>query len=124
MAYKLPESPVRLNWVPEQQQQMSDSGADIPTRQKREERMRHEVLLMLCRVAEGETTQVVNAWSFSVDLGVWQAEVFRVIEWLERHGLVAYHGAGPAISITEKGVEYLNADWNRRGTIRESGLDA
>jgi|GEM_PF-5676488 len=101
---------------------MSDSGSDIPSRQQREERMRHEVLLMLYRVAEGEPEQVVNAWSFSADLGVWQAEVFRVVEWLERNGLVAYHGAGPAISITSRGVEYLNAGWNQRGTIRETGL--
>jgi len=86
--------------------------------------MRHEVLHMLYRVAEGEPEQVVNAWSFSVDLGVWQAEVFRVIEWLERQGFVSYHGAGPAISITPKGVDYLKGEWNRRSTVRESGFES
>jgi hypothetical protein len=98
---------------------MRDGGADIPERQQREERMRFEVLQMLHRAAEGAPDRVVNAWSFSTDLGVWHAEVFRVIEWLERNRLVAYHGAGPAISITPAGVEYLHSGRDRRGTLRD-----
>jgi hypothetical protein len=98
---------------------MADGGADIPERQLREERMRYEVLLMLYRAAKADTGRVVNAYTFSVDLGAWHAEVFRVIEWLERHGLVTYHGAGPAISITPAGVGYVEADFQRRRTIRD-----
>jgi hypothetical protein len=97
---------------------MRDGGAEIPERQQREERMRYEVLQMLHRAAEGSPDQVVNAWSFSTDLGVWHTEIFRVVEWLERHRLVSYHGAGPAISITAAGVEYLENGSDRRSTLR------
>ncbi len=97
---------------------MQGGGAEIPERQQREERMRYEVLQMLHRAAKGAPDKVVNAWSFSTDLGIWHAEVFRVIEWLERHRLISYHGAGPAISITEAGVEYLNNGRHRRNTLR------
>jgi CTP-dependent riboflavin kinase len=97
---------------------MQGGGAEIPERQQREERMRYEVLQMLHRAAQGAPDQVVNAWSFSTDLGIWHAEVFRVIEWLERHRLISYHGAGPAISITEAGVDYLKNGRHRRSTLR------
>jgi CTP-dependent riboflavin kinase len=100
---------------------MRDGGAELPERQQREERMRYEVLQMLHRAAKGAPDQVVNAWSFSTDLGIWHAEVFRVIEWLERHRLISYHGAGPAISITEAGVEYLN---NGRHRCSPAGLSS
>jgi hypothetical protein len=97
---------------------MRDGDAGIPERKQREERMRYEVLQMLNRATEGAPDRVVNAWSFSTDLGVWHAEVFRVVEWLERHRLVCYHGAGPAISITAEGVEYLKNGRYRRRTLR------
>lgn len=94
---------------------MAAGGADSEAeRMQREERMRYEVLLMLYRVSEGATDQVVNAFGFAVDLGVWTAEVFRVVEWLARRGFVDYHGAGPAISITRAGVEYIEREGRRR----------
>jgi hypothetical protein len=101
---------------------MDEEGRDIPERQRREERMRYEVLLMLYRACNGAPDEVVRAWSFSTDLGVWQAEVFRVIEWLERHRLIQYHGAGPSISITREGVAYLESGSNRRCTVRDPGV--
>jgi hypothetical protein len=85
--------------------------------------MRYEVLLMLYRASSGATDEVIDAWTFSTDLGVWRAEVFRVVEWLERRNLVTYHGAGPAISITPAGVRYVEDDWNRRRTIRDPVSD-
>jgi DNA-binding IclR family transcriptional regulator len=99
---------------------MQQDEHETSERQQREERMRYEVLLMLYRAAGGIPEEVVNAWSFSTDLGVWRAEVFRVIEWLERQGLVRYHGAGPAVSITPAGAAYLESHSNRRSTLRES----
>ncbi len=100
---------------------MHDEGCDVPERQRREERMRFEVLLMLYRASNGTSGEVVSAWTFSQDLGVWRAEVFRVVEWLERHRLIQYHGAGPSISITPQGVTYLEARWNRRRKVRDPG---
>lgn len=102
---------------------MSEGGAEVPERQRRDERMRYEVLQMLHRAAGGDSSEIVNAWAFAVDLGVWHAEVFRVVEWLERAGLVRYHGVGPAISITPRGIEYLASERNRRRTIRDQDWD-
>jgi hypothetical protein len=85
-----------------------------PRRGEREERMRYEVLLMLHRAARGSGENAVNAWGFAQDLGVWHAELFRVVEFLERKGLVEYLGAGPVIRITAAGIDFVEAAPDRR----------
>jgi hypothetical protein len=86
-------------------------------RREREERMRYEVLLMLYHAARASPENAVNAWGFAQDLGVWHAELFRVVEFLERRGLVEYLGAGPVVRITAAGIEYVESEPRRR-TVR------
>lgn len=79
----------------------------LDLQRQREERMRYEVLERLYRAADGQPGTEVNCWGFASDLGVWHAEVFRVIEFLERHGYLEYLGAGPLVRLTPAGTEYV-----------------
>ena len=76
-------------------------------RKRREERMRYEVLGMVCRAARRDPTASVNCAPFHDSIGVWREEVFRVLDFLDHAGLVRYGGPGPKVSITPRGIDYL-----------------
>lgn len=82
--------------------------------------MRYEVLRMLYDAWKQEPDRAaIHAYTFATDLGVWQAELFRVIEFLDRKGYVVYLGAGPLVHITPAGVRYLEEEAGGRRSIRE-----
>ena len=83
------------------------TASDDTSRRHREERMRYEVLAMLFRAAAADPREEVRCWSFAQDLGVWHAEVFRAIDFLDQAGLVEYCGAGPLVRITDAGIRYV-----------------
>jgi Mn-dependent DtxR family transcriptional regulator len=85
----------------------------------REERLRYEVLKALYEKCQGQSGRVMRVAGFGECLGVWPEELFRGVEFLDRHGYVTYHGAGPEVSITSKGVEYLERKAARRRSIRD-----
>ena len=96
------------------------SGGEWIFRQTwREERLRYEVLEKLYETSDGRPDQVLRVSGFTELLGVWREELFRGVEFLDRHGYVTYHGAGPEVSITPKGVEYLERRAARRRSIRD-----
>lgn len=97
--------------------QDGDSWLDLQHR--REERMRYEILSMLYRAARGEVDREINCWSFATQLGVWHAEVFRVLEHLDRRGLLEYRGAGPVVCLTESGRDYIEGGSGDRSSIRD-----
>jgi hypothetical protein len=76
-------------------------------RQRREERMRYEVLDMVCRAARRDPEEEVSCAPFSETIGVWREELFRVLEFLDHAGLVRYCGPGPRVCITPRGIDYL-----------------
>lgn len=80
--------------------------------------MRYEVLLMLYRAAQSNPSNPIQAWSWAQDLGVWHEELFRVVEFLDRAGLIEYLGAGPLVRITQLGTEFIEAERGRR-SIRD-----
>ena len=86
---------------------------------RREERMRYEVLLMLYRATEGAMDRPFNVVRFTQDLGVWHAELFRVVEWLDRKGFVRYLGAGPTVSLTPRGIAYIEREAAGRRSLRD-----
>lgn len=94
-----------------------DSWLDL--QRKREERMRYEVLAMLYRAADGHVGREINCWNFATQLGVWHAEVFRVLEFLDRKGLVQYRGAGPVVCLTEEGKQYIDSGRGDRKSVRD-----
>jgi predicted transcriptional regulator len=94
----------------------------IELQRRREERMRFEVLAMLYQACGGEVDSERNAWGFAVDLGIWHAELFRIVEWLAAHGLIRYCGAGPIVCLTQRGVDFIERPGERRRSIRESDL--
>lgn len=81
--------------------------------------MRYEVLDMLYRAAGGKVDAQRNAWGFAIDLGIWHAELFRVVEWLTSKGLVRYCGAGPLVCLTVRGAAYLERAGTQRRAIRD-----
>jgi hypothetical protein len=84
----------------------------------REERMRYEVLEAVYREVEGKTGIALVASAFTQRLGIWREELFRVLEFLDRKGYIAYQGAGPLVSMTRHGVEYIERTCGRRKSIR------
>jgi hypothetical protein len=85
----------------------------------REERLRYEVLETLYEKSEGQPGRVLRVAGFGEGLGAWPEELFRGVDFLDRHGYVTYHGAGPEVSITSKGIDYLERKAARRRSIRD-----
>lgn len=98
----------------------ADNGDSWLQRQRwRQERMRFEVLAMLYQGCDGKTGCVLRVSTFADNLGVWREELFRVIEWLDRKGYLVYHGAGPSVSLTRQGVDYVERYAGRRRSLRD-----
>ena len=76
----------------------------LALQRQREERMRYEVLALLSDAVEGRLEEPFNVRPFAEHLGVWEAELFRAVEWLSRHGALRYCGAGPTVCLTAEGA--------------------
>ena len=96
-----------------------DGPAWVEMQRRREERMRYEVLHMLYRATEGAMDRPFNVVRFTRDLGVWHAELYRVIEWLDRKGFVRYLGAGPMVSLTPRAIAYIEREAGGRKSLRD-----
>jgi len=94
----------------------------LDLQRRREERMRYEVLYMLYRASEGRVEKQQNAWYFALELGVWHTELFRVVEWLDRKGLLRYCGAGPVVCLTPAGVDLIERRAGQRRSIRDGDV--
>ena len=84
-----------------------------------EERLRFEVLRGVYEVAEGDASMEVNASRFADVLSIPLEQVFAIVEFLSREGYLAYRGAGPRVSVTARGIDYVADDSGRRGTLRD-----
>jgi hypothetical protein len=84
----------------------------------REERMRYEVLAAVYRECEGKVGCTLTVSAFAQELGIWREELFRVLEFLDRKGYIVYHGAGPLVSLTRMGLDYVERTGGRRKSIR------
>lgn len=62
--------------------------------------MRLEILSLLRRAGGGRCT-------LPLDLGAWDAEIERVVEWLARRGFVRC--AGTTVSLTASGAEFVGS---------------
>ena len=98
---------------------MDTQDRDTPetARQQREERMRYEVLGMVCRAARRDPNEAVNCAPFHDAIGVWREELFRVLEFLDHAGLLRYCGPGPKVCITPRGIDYLYREGRRRKAV-------
>lgn len=95
------------------------SDAWLERQRWREERMRFEVLALLFDACGREMNCIVRVSDFADTLGVWREELFRTVEFLDRRGFLHYHGGGPSVSITQKGIDYIHSEAGRRRSIRE-----
>jgi hypothetical protein len=99
-----------------------DRDSWLELQRKREERMRYEVLNLISTSVGGQPEVEKNVSSFIHQLGTWHAELFRVVEWLDRQGFIRYCGAGPTVCLTPRGVAFLDSAAGRRRSIRDSDL--
>lgn len=81
--------------------------------------MRYEILSMLYRATGGDVDREINCWNFATELGVWHAEVFRVLEYLDRHSYIEYRGAGPVVCLTPAGREFIEGGSRDRRSVRD-----
>lgn len=81
--------------------------------------MRYDVLANLKKASLSRAGTVLQVREFDDGL-VWRQELFRVLEYLDRKGYVTYHGPGPQVSITVKGIDYIDRMARRRHSLRES----
>lgn len=88
---------------------------------RREERMRYEVLAMLCRASGGDTTRVIDCARLAEAIGVWSQELFRVVDFLANNGLVSYAGSGSRVSVTDRGIALIGTSSDRVKSIGEWG---
>ena len=80
--------------------------------------MRYEVLAAIHRECEGKAGCALVVSAFAQELGMWREELFRVLEFLDRKGYIVYHGAGPLVSLTRVGIDYIERTGGRRKSIR------
>ena len=80
--------------------------------------MRYEVLAAVYAGCGGEVGCTLPVSTFTEELGIWREELFRVLEFLDRKGYLAYHGAGPLVSITRKGADYIERSAGKRRSVR------
>jgi hypothetical protein len=96
-----------------------DRDSWLELQRKREERMRFEVLELIFLSVDGEPDVEKNVSDFVHHLGTWHAELFRVVEWLDRRGFIRYCGAGPTVCMTPHGIAFVSSEAGRRRSIRE-----
>lgn len=84
-----------------------------------DERLRFDILRSVYEVAAADTGVEINAARFAGVLAVPLERIFAVVEFLSREGYLVYRGAGPRIALTQRGVEYVQGDSGRRGTLRD-----
>ena len=98
---------------------MDHQGGDNPelARRQREERMRYEVLAMICRTARRDPNEPVDLGPFTERIGAWRDELFRVIDFLSAAGLARICGEGPQVCITPRGIDYLYGEARRTKAI-------
>ena len=82
--------------------------------------MRYEILARLDAASVSVPGTVLHLQNFPDGLGVWRQELFRVLDYLDRRGYITYHGAGPEVSITSKGIDYIQRPARRRRSLRDS----
>ena len=87
-----------------------DDGERELASQRREERMRYEVLAMACRAARPDPNDAVDWRPVTERIGVWRDELLRVLDFLAGSGLVRYCGDGPKVCVTPRGIDYLRGD--------------
>lgn len=96
-----------------------DSESWMELQREREERMRFEVLELIFTSVGRQPEAEINVSDFVHQLGTWHAELFRVVEWLDRSGLVRYCGAGPTVCLTPRGIAYMTDGAGRRRSVRD-----
>ena len=81
--------------------------------------MRYEVLLVVYSATDADVGLPVRVTGFVRELGVWEPELFRAVEWLVMKGYLEYLSVGPTVTITRKGVLYIEQGARKRRTIRD-----
>lgn len=93
---------------------------DDALRRWREERIRFEILALLHGACSGKPGCILRLSSFVRELGAWNEQLMRAFDFLDGRGYIVLHGAGPTlVSITRKGLDYVEQDSGRRRSVRD-----
>jgi CTP-dependent riboflavin kinase len=100
---------------------MVEPGEDLRANRLRwrEERMRYEVLAAIYHACGAQTGCELRVADFTEQLGIWREELFRVLDFLDRRRYIEYHGAGPLVSVTQQGIDYVEHLAQRRRSLRD-----
>jgi hypothetical protein len=90
-----------------------------PQREERE-RVRYGVLKGIYERAWSSRDRPVRALDIGITMGLSREELFRAVLDLTQRCFLSFCAAGPQVRITQKGVDYLEAEARRRRSIRDS----
>jgi hypothetical protein len=83
-----------------------------------EEKLRYRTLRAIYDRTMGRFDQVVTGPELKRFLDVKYEDLFRVVHFLEHHAFLRYLGAGPRVSLTEKGLHYIEEEAGKRRSLR------
>lgn len=83
-----------------------------------EQEMRFLLLVRAYELSGGDSQTEVHARCLAEDLDLPLENVFAMVERLSREDYLAYLGAGPRVSVTPVGIDYIESARQRRRTVR------
>lgn len=101
------------------ERQQAETNEISAARLQSDERLRFAILRAVYEAVSFDSADEINASRFATALSVPLERVFAVVEFLSREGYLAYRGAGPRVSLTQRGIDYVEAESGRRGTLRD-----
>lgn len=94
-----------------------ESRAERP--EWRRQRARFRLLRWVYDRTGGTPDVPVSGPEIEPALGVPREQLYRLIQYLEDRGYLRYLGAGPRVSISQQGIDYISLLAGRRESIRE-----
>jgi len=96
----------------------TESDSWLRQQRWREERVRFEVLAAVYEACGGRKGCALAASQLTERLGIRREQLFRALEFLDRNEYLTYHGAGPMVSIAQRGIDHIEHRSERRRSIR------
>ena len=84
-----------------------------------EERLRYQTLRYIFDTAGPNCDQIITGPQIGVGLGLRSDEIFRVVDWLDRHGYLHGFGSRPDLCLTPKAIAFFEAASERRKSLRD-----
>lgn len=100
------------------QAQQEPPSRERDTRREERERRRFEVLRGVYERSTSVGANPVRALDIGLAIGLSREEVFRTVLDLTQGRYLSFCAAGPQVSITERGIAYLQRGAGKRRSVR------